>query len=305
MMKRPKGLGTRPRLAARRGSTGRSGARRRAECPADRAPAARQVPAAHAHEPGGARRTRGLHPRPGRDAADPRAPGRSRSLRNHRGRAPLSRGADGGPHRSPGPRQAGSGHRGPGDGVDREHPARGPEPARGSAGRAAPDPRVRLHARAGGSGHRPLAQRHVEPAAAAEPGEAGAGAVDGRAASTWVTPGRCWAPTPRTRSSSRIASSRRACPCARRKPSSPTRRRTGGGGSKKAAAPRSRDIVRLEEELADKLGATVRLSANAKGSGKLVIEFASLDQLDGIVERLRGSLMRIPVRWLVAAAPGR
>jgi ParB family chromosome partitioning protein len=63
----------------------------------------------------------------------------------------------------------------------------------------------------------------------------------------------------------------------------------GDGTKKKATAPRSRDIVRLEEELADKLGATVRLSANAKGSGKLVIEFASLDQLDGIVERLRGS----------------
>ena len=60
-----------------------------------------------------------------------------------------------------------------------------------------------------------------------------------------------------------------------------------GGATKKAAAPRSRDIVRLEEELADKLGATVKLSANAKGSGKLVIEFAGLDQLDGIVERLR------------------
>jgi ParB family transcriptional regulator, chromosome partitioning protein len=59
------------------------------------------------------------------------------------------------------------------------------------------------------------------------------------------------------------------------------------GAPRKAAAPRSRDIVRLEEELADKLGATVRLSANARGSGKLVIEFASLDQLDGIVERLR------------------
>ena len=56
-----------------------------------------------------------------------------------------------------------------------------------------------------------------------------------------------------------------------------------------SAAPRSRDIVRLEEELADKLGATVKLSANAKGSGKLVIEFAGLDQLDGIVERLRRS----------------
>ena len=63
----------------------------------------------------------------------------------------------------------------------------------------------------------------------------------------------------------------------------------GDGTKKKATAPRSRDIVRLEEELADRLGATVRLSANAKGSGKLVIEFASLDQLDGIVERLRGS----------------
>jgi ParB family chromosome partitioning protein len=63
----------------------------------------------------------------------------------------------------------------------------------------------------------------------------------------------------------------------------------GGNGTQRAAAPRSRDVVRLEEELADKLGATVKLSANAKGRGKLVIEFASLDQLDGIVERLRGS----------------
>jgi ParB family chromosome partitioning protein len=59
------------------------------------------------------------------------------------------------------------------------------------------------------------------------------------------------------------------------------------GGARQAHAPRSRDIVRLEEELADKLGANVKLSANAKGRGKVVIEFSSLDQLDGIVERLR------------------
>jgi ParB family chromosome partitioning protein len=65
--------------------------------------------------------------------------------------------------------------------------------------------------------------------------------------------------------------------------------KAGGVAAKRAAAPRSRDVVRLEEELADRLGATVRLSADAKGRGKLVIEFASLDQLDGIVERLRGS----------------
>jgi ParB family chromosome partitioning protein len=58
-------------------------------------------------------------------------------------------------------------------------------------------------------------------------------------------------------------------------------------GARKSAARRSRDVERLEEELADALGAVVRLSADAKGRGKLVIEFASLDQLDGIVQRLR------------------
>ncbi|MEF9994977.1 MAG: ParB/RepB/Spo0J family partition protein [Burkholderiaceae bacterium] len=52
-------------------------------------------------------------------------------------------------------------------------------------------------------------------------------------------------------------------------------------------AQRSRDVVRLEEELADTLGAVVKLAANARGKGKLVIEFSSLDQLDGIVGRLR------------------
>jgi ParB family chromosome partitioning protein len=53
------------------------------------------------------------------------------------------------------------------------------------------------------------------------------------------------------------------------------------------AGKRDRDVVRLEEELADALGATVRLATNARGGGRVVIEFASLDQLDGIVARLR------------------
>lgn len=57
-------------------------------------------------------------------------------------------------------------------------------------------------------------------------------------------------------------------------------------GARRPAA-RSRDIVRLEEELADALGATVKLAANARGRGRLVIEFSSLDQLDGLVERLK------------------
>jgi ParB family chromosome partitioning protein len=58
----------------------------------------------------------------------------------------------------------------------------------------------------------------------------------------------------------------------------------------KAAKPppkRSRDIERLEEELADALGAVVHLRADAGGKGQLVIRFSSLDQLDGIVARLR------------------
>ena len=57
-------------------------------------------------------------------------------------------------------------------------------------------------------------------------------------------------------------------------------------GSKKVPA-RARDIVRLEDELADTLGADVRLQADARGKGELTIKFASLDQLEGIVARLR------------------
>jgi len=47
-----------------------------------------------------------------------------------------------------------------------------------------------------------------------------------------------------------------------------------------------RDVLRLEEELADKIGAVVNIKANKKGAGKLTIEFSSLDQLDGLIERI-------------------
>jgi ParB family chromosome partitioning protein len=56
----------------------------------------------------------------------------------------------------------------------------------------------------------------------------------------------------------------------------------------KPAAERSRDLVRLEEDLADSLGAAVKLSANRKGAGSISIRFNSLDQLDGILKRLQG-----------------
>jgi len=52
-------------------------------------------------------------------------------------------------------------------------------------------------------------------------------------------------------------------------------------------ADRDADLVRLQEELAEILGARVRVDAAKKGAGRLVIEYSSLEQLDGILARLR------------------
>jgi ParB family chromosome partitioning protein len=48
-----------------------------------------------------------------------------------------------------------------------------------------------------------------------------------------------------------------------------------------------RDLLRLEEELSDNLGASVRIHADRKGTGKVTIHFDDLDQLEGILGRLR------------------
>ena len=56
---------------------------------------------------------------------------------------------------------------------------------------------------------------------------------------------------------------------------------------KKAAPPPDRDLLRLEEELSDTIGATVKIKANRKGAGELAIRFGDLDQLDGLLARLR------------------
>jgi len=57
---------------------------------------------------------------------------------------------------------------------------------------------------------------------------------------------------------------------------------------KSPAAKADRDLLRLEEELADAIGAPVKVSAGKAGAGTLAIRFGSLEQLDGIIERLRG-----------------
>jgi ParB family transcriptional regulator, chromosome partitioning protein len=66
-------------------------------------------------------------------------------------------------------------------------------------------------------------------------------------------------------------------------------RRIMGGKSKQpppAAAPDA-DVRRLEVEIADKLGAKVRIEHKAKGMGELVIAYNSLDELDGILKHIR------------------
>jgi ParB family chromosome partitioning protein len=48
-----------------------------------------------------------------------------------------------------------------------------------------------------------------------------------------------------------------------------------------------RDLTRLQEELSDALGTTVQVRVAAKGRGQIRIAFASLDQLQGLIGRLR------------------
>ena len=55
----------------------------------------------------------------------------------------------------------------------------------------------------------------------------------------------------------------------------------------KRKARQDRDIARLEEELSGELGTTVEIRPGKKGSGKLVISFASPDHLEDLLKRIR------------------
>ena len=50
---------------------------------------------------------------------------------------------------------------------------------------------------------------------------------------------------------------------------------------------KSRDILRLEEELSDLFATQVQLKMGKKGSGQLIVDFATLDSLDVVLEKLR------------------
>jgi ParB family chromosome partitioning protein len=47
------------------------------------------------------------------------------------------------------------------------------------------------------------------------------------------------------------------------------------------------DVERLQSSLGDRLGAKVELKHNARGKGKLVISYSSLDELDGILGHIK------------------
>lgn len=51
-------------------------------------------------------------------------------------------------------------------------------------------------------------------------------------------------------------------------------------------AVQQRDLVRLQERIADALATPVAISADAKGRGKLTISFSSHEQFQGLLERL-------------------
>lgn len=62
-----------------------------------------------------------------------------------------------------------------------------------------------------------------------------------------------------------------------------------GTAEQRPVREKSGDILRLEEELSDSLATPVVFKMGAKGKGQVVIDFADLDVLDGLLARLRGT----------------
>ena len=56
---------------------------------------------------------------------------------------------------------------------------------------------------------------------------------------------------------------------------------------KKSTTTASQDILNLQQQLSEKLGAAVKIQHGAKGSGKLTIGYNSVDELDGILNHIK------------------
>ncbi len=55
----------------------------------------------------------------------------------------------------------------------------------------------------------------------------------------------------------------------------------------KASGPIDKDILRLETDLTEKLCSEVKIQHSKKGKGKLIISYHSVDELDGILARIK------------------
>ncbi len=59
--------------------------------------------------------------------------------------------------------------------------------------------------------------------------------------------------------------------------------------SRKRQKEKSRDIAQLENELSDLLATQVEFKINTKGGGQMVIDFANLDVLDGLIAKIKNN----------------
>lgn len=59
------------------------------------------------------------------------------------------------------------------------------------------------------------------------------------------------------------------------------------GAEKPVSSVKHPDIKRLEADISEELGALVTIDHGAKGNGKIVIRYASLDELDGVLGHIR------------------
>jgi ParB family chromosome partitioning protein len=65
------------------------------------------------------------------------------------------------------------------------------------------------------------------------------------------------------------------------------RAQEGAASAVRHARPQDPDVARLAESLSERIGAKVAIRHGAKGSGKITIEYGSLDELDSFIEKLQ------------------
>ena len=60
-----------------------------------------------------------------------------------------------------------------------------------------------------------------------------------------------------------------------------------GKGEGTGLTGRDPNVQRLEDDLMEKLGAKVQIQHTAKGAGKVIVAYHSLDELDGILAHIQ------------------